>query len=68
MVNPLLTLIVDVILVGTAIAVIATMVQEYLDSRVPAVGTRHRAIERRTPAPSAKVSRLRHRGVTRRAA
>jgi len=40
MVNPVLTLLFDLFLVGSAVAIIAAMVQEYLGSRRPSVGGR----------------------------
>ena len=43
MVNPLLTLLVDLVLIGTALFVIGTMIREYLESKTPAVGRRERA-------------------------
>lgn len=39
MVNPLLTLLFDLLLIGTAGSVVAAMVTEYLANRQPAVGT-----------------------------
>lgn len=38
MVNPVLTIAFNLFLVGTALTVIAAMVQEYLASRTPSVG------------------------------
>lgn len=38
MVNPALTIVFDLFLIGAATAVIASMVKEYLDSRSPSVG------------------------------
>ncbi len=43
MVNPLLTLLVDLVLIGTALFVIGAMIREYLESKTPAVGRRERA-------------------------
>ena len=40
MVNPVLTLLFDLFLVGSAVAIIAAMVQEHLGSRRPSVGGR----------------------------
>ena len=42
MVNPLLTVLFDLFLVGAAIAIIAAMVDEYFSSRTPAIGRRSR--------------------------
>jgi hypothetical protein len=39
MVNPLLTVLFDLLLIGTAGSVVAAMVTEYLANREPAVGT-----------------------------
>jgi len=39
MVNPLLTALFDLLLIGTAGSVVAAMVMEYLANREPAVGT-----------------------------
>ncbi len=38
MVNPILTVLFDLFLIGSAIAIIAAMVQEYFDSRTPSIG------------------------------
>jgi hypothetical protein len=38
MVNPVLTVLFDLFLVGSAITIVAAMVQEYFVSRTPAVG------------------------------
>lgn len=39
MINPVLTLLFDLVLIGTACAVIAAMVVEHLDAREPAIGS-----------------------------
>ncbi len=38
MVNPILTVLFDLFLIGSALAIIAAMVQEYVDSRTPSIG------------------------------
>lgn len=38
MINPVLTLLVDLMLIGCALLVIAAMVREYVESRKPSVG------------------------------
>ena len=50
MINPVLTILFDLFLIGTAVAVTASMVGEYLASREASVGTtRPRRVAR--PAP-----------------
>lgn len=65
MVNPLLTIVFDLFLVGSAIAIVAAMVQEYFDSRTPSIGgTRSTGI----PAHESKrqpVSQIRRRQLKR---
>jgi hypothetical protein len=54
MVNPVLTLLFDLFLVGSAVAIIAAMVQEYLASRRPSVGGRMEpTLSRRRSEPRA---------------
>jgi hypothetical protein len=44
MVNPMLTVLFNLFLVGSAVAIIAAMVQEYFDSRTPSVGGKRPAL------------------------
>lgn len=69
MVNPVFTILFDLFLIGTAVAVSATMVAEYLGSREPHVGTtrRNRAM-RAQPASGTKRSMSRASSPRRRAA
>lgn len=59
MVNPLLTILFDIFLIGSAVAVSASMVAEYLMSREPHVGTTRPALAARAQrrAPVRTVSR-----------
>ena len=50
MVNPLLTLLFDLLLIGSALAIIASMAHEYLRSRTPSVGDAEDARRRVTEA------------------
>lgn len=50
MVNPLLTLLFDLFLIGGALAIVAAMVQEYMRSRTPSVGDAEEARRRVTEA------------------
>jgi hypothetical protein len=54
MVNPVLTVAFDLFLIGSAVAVIAAMLDEHFSSRRPSVGGRGANQERRAPgrAPS----------------
>jgi hypothetical protein len=63
MVNPLLTVLFNLFLVGSALAVLAAMIQEYLDSRRPAIGGRATA-----RGGEATAVQLRQRRTSRRAA
>ena len=52
MVNPLLTILFDLVLVGGATAILAAMVAEYLACREPHVGSaRVRPAQRAVPGP-----------------
>lgn len=60
MVNPVLTILFDMILIGSALFVVAGMVREYLESRGPAVGgTASRAGARLTAVRPARTVRRR---------
>ncbi|MGI8927314.1 MAG: hypothetical protein ACR2HN_11830 [Tepidiformaceae bacterium] len=48
MINPVLTILLDVFLIGSAIAIAAAMVAEYRSGQWPAVGSRPRS---KQPAP-----------------
>lgn len=63
MVNPVLTIIFDLVLIGTALGLISAMVAEYFVSREPHVGS-ERAVRRapairRAPAPRGEVMEIR---------
>ena len=54
MVNPVLTILFDLVLIGTALGLIASMATEYFVTREPHVGSERavrRAPARRAPAP-----------------
>ncbi len=59
MVNPVLTLLFNLFLVGAALTVIAAMAQEYLESRTPSVGGRSGQVDGLTEhaQPSAAAGR-----------
>lgn len=67
MVNPLLTILFDLFLVGSAITIVAAMVQEYLDSRTPSIGgTRAGGASRiETPGQPVVTSQIRRRQLKR---
>ena len=67
MVNPLLTIIFDLFLVGSAITIVAAMVQEYLESRTPSIGgTRASGASRtETRARPVQTSQIRRRQLKR---
>lgn len=54
MVNPLLTVLFDLFLVGSAITIIAAMVDEYFSSRTPSIG----GGRTQSTSPGATASRL----------
>ena len=56
MVNPILTTLFDLFLVGSAVAVIAGMVREYRANRLPAIGTSARAPADRRPAARSHIA------------
>lgn len=63
MVNPVITILFDLVLIGTAFGLIAAMVTEYFVAREPHVGS-ERAVRRaptmrRTPAPRGDVMEIR---------
>ena len=49
MVNPMLTVLFNLFLVGSAVAILAAMVQEYFDSRTPSVGGKRTAVRGARP-------------------
>ena len=67
MVNPLLTILFDLFLVGSAITIIAAMVQEYFDSRTPSIGGTHASGASRleTPGRPVQTSQIRRRQLKR---
>ena len=70
MVNPVLTILFDLVLIGTALGLIAAMAAEYLASREPHVGSeravRRAPVVRRTVTPRGDVLEI--RGIRRRRA
>ena len=67
MVNPLLTVIFDLFLLGSAVAVVAAMVQEYFDSRAPSVGGAQSPgrNQRERPRDATPMSKVRRRQLKR---
>ena len=60
MVNPLLTILFDLFLVGSAVAIVAAMIQEYFDSRTPSIGGNMAAsLPQREAQAQAETSRIR---------
>lgn len=68
MVNPVLTLIFDLFLIGSAISVVAAMVVEYRTGRSPAIGRAQSAYRSRVTRDSAVVARRSRRASRLRAA
>lgn len=69
MVNPVLTIIFDLFLIGSALALISAMATEYLVSREPHVGsTRAARVPRQRPAQRRRAETLEIRVVRRKAA
>ena len=68
MVNPILTLIFDLFLIGSAISVVAAMVVEYRTGRSPAIGRSQSAHRSRVTRDSAVVARRSRRAARLRAA
>ncbi|MEX0782631.1 MAG: hypothetical protein WD557_08275 [Dehalococcoidia bacterium] len=60
MVNPVLTILFNLLLVGSALTIVAAMVQEYFDSRMDSVGGRP-AARRRSAAPPSSAATLQSR-------
>jgi hypothetical protein len=67
MANPLLTVLFNLFLVGSALAIVAAMIQEYLESRVPSVGS-DRPGSPRSGEPDPTALRVPQRRTVRRAA
>ena len=67
MINPVLTIIFDLFLVGSAIAIVAAMMQEYFDSRAPSIGGTRSAgsAPRETKGTALPTSQIRRRQLKR---
>lgn len=65
-VNPLLTALFDLFLIGSAIAIVTAMAIEHLDSRAPSVGApQHKAVARPRTGRAVVARRARCRGTVR---
>ena len=60
MINPVLTLLFDLFIIGSAIAVGSAMVLEYVQSREPQIGTTHRYQPKYGPAPRPRLRKNVH--------